>query len=143
MSRPIPAGGDPTVSEPTTPPRQTDSFELADELGLELSRPGPDVAVLAVTGEIDSLTTPALERGLGELLAVAEPLLVIDLSDVTFLASSGLAALIRAAQRLEPREQRLRLVATGRAVRRPLEVTGSDQLFDLFSARESATGDRV
>ena len=58
-----------------------------------------------------------------QLLAAPSGVLVVDLSDVTFLASSGLAVLIRAAHRADDR--RLRIVATARAVRRPLEITGS------------------
>lgn len=65
---------------------------------------------------------------------------MIDLTGVTFLASSGLAVLIRAAHRTEADAGRLRLVAATRAVRRPLEITGSDQLFDIQADVDSATG---
>ena len=68
---------------------------------------------------------------------------MLDLTEVTFLASSGLAVLIRAAQLAGERAQRLRLVVATRAVRRPLQVTGSDQLFDLFDDLEAAIGDPV
>ncbi len=93
-------------------------------------------ALLRVEGEIDTLTADELERGMDQLLAAPSGVLVVDLSDVTFMASSGLAVLIRAAHRADDR--RLRIVATGRAVRRPLEITGSDQLFDLYNDRGAA-----
>lgn len=100
------------------------------------------MAVLSVGGEIDSLTTAQFETALTELFAVSDDgPVVIDLSGVTFLASSGLAVLIRAAQLSEARGARLRLVTTTRAVRRPLEVTGCDQLFDNFTDLDAATGD--
>jgi anti-sigma B factor antagonist len=66
----------------------------------------------------------------------------MDLTEVRFLASSGLAVLIEAAQRAEDRGIRLRLVITNRAVRRPLEITGTAALFDLHSDAESAYGGR-
>jgi anti-sigma B factor antagonist len=138
------SGGEQTVLDPTTSqPTHTGGDGFAGDLGTDLDRPGPGVAVLAVRGEIDSLTTPTLQTAVAELLAGPEHRLVIDLSGVSFLASSGLAVLIRAAQEAAERGARLRLVGTGRPVRRPLEVTGSDQLFDLFNDRETAIGDPV
>jgi anti-sigma B factor antagonist len=108
-------------------------------LRTSLVRARPGAAVLAVEGEIDTLTAPPLEDAVRELLAEsAADRLVIDLSGVTFLASSGLAVLIRGAHRAADRELRLRLVTGSRAVRRPLEVTGSDQLFDMYEDVQTA-----
>jgi anti-sigma B factor antagonist len=129
---------DPTTSEPQPLPAI-----LGGDLGVALSHPRPGVAVLAVRGEIDALTTPQLETGIDELLAGSERCVVLDMAEVTFLASSGLAVLIRAAQLAGERAQRLRLVIATRAVRRPLQVTGSDQLFDLYDDLDAATGDPV
>jgi hypothetical protein len=52
-------------------------------------------ALLVVEGEIDTLTAGSLERALTELLEDRPEVLVVDLTAVTFLASSGLAVLIR------------------------------------------------
>nr|WP_239028918.1 STAS domain-containing protein [Pseudonocardia acidicola] len=104
-------------------------------LHVHLSRPRPDVVLLSVGGEVDTLTAPELAHGLTELLDTdAAATAVVDLGEVSFLASSGLAVLIRAAHRAEGQERRLHLVAGSRAVTRPLEVTGSDQLFDMHPA---------
>ncbi len=118
---------DPAVPRPTPSP---------GELGVAFERPDARHVVLAVQGEIDTLTAGVLEHALSRLLADPAAVLVIDLSAVTFLASSGLAVLIRAAQ--EAGERRLRLVSEARAVRRPMEITASDQLFDLYADRAAA-----
>lgn len=136
------------MPDPTTStPQQTGGDDFTVGLSTGIDRPAADTAVLSVRGEIDSFTTPELEPALAELLDGPQQRLVIDLSGVSFLASSGLAALIRTAQRVEERGQRLALVVANRAVRRPLEVTGSDQLFELFGDLSSylgaATGDSV
>ena len=123
----------------TSPPRDADTIGFAGDLGVEISRPAPGVAALSVRGEIDSLTTPRLESALNELLAEPADRYVLDLTEVSFLASSGLAVLIRTAQVTEERGLRLRLVLATRAVRRPLQITGSDQLFDLFDDLGTAT----
>lgn len=102
-------------------------------LRTSLARPHPGSIVLDVHGEIDTLTAPPLEQAMHDLIAdPVEDRLVVDLSGVTFLASSGLAVLVRAAHRASRHGRRLRLVATARAVRRPLQITGSDQLFDMY-----------
>jgi len=101
-----------------------------------LEQPDAHHALLVVEGEIDTLTAGSLERALTELLNASAEVLVVDLSAVTFLASSGLAVLIRAAH--QAGDRRLRLVSTARAVRRPMEITGSDQLFDLYPDRTAA-----
>jgi anti-sigma B factor antagonist len=102
-------------------------------LRTSIARPRTGLAVLAVVGEIDTLTAPPLEQAVRELLAdIEQETPVIDLTGVTFMASSGLAVLIRGAHRAAQRDLRLRLVPGSRAVRRPLEVTGSDLLFDMY-----------
>ncbi|MBP2477392.1 anti-sigma B factor antagonist [Crossiella equi] len=89
------------------------------------------VAVLKVGGEVDLLTTPLLRSGIEEQLAGARPLLVIDLSGVDFLGSSGLAALVEARDAADKAGKHLRLVAGNRSVFRPLATTGLTSLFDL------------
>jgi anti-sigma B factor antagonist len=128
-----PATQDPSEARP---PRSA-----GGALGVEISEPRPGVAVLAVRGELDTLTAPELDTALRELVAGPAATPVVDLSGVTFLASSGLAVLIQAAQRAEDRGRAVHLVVTSRAVLRPLEVTGSDQLFTLHSGLDEALRD--
>ena len=59
-------------------------------------------AVVHVHGEIDLYTAPQLWETLDAAIAGTPHELVIDLSDVTFLDSSGLAVLVRAHKRLRP-----------------------------------------
>jgi len=130
---------DPTTSES----QQIEAAGFAGDLETDVDRPRPGLVVLRVRGEIDALTTPRLESALSEVLVDRPELLVLDLGGVTFLASSGLAVLIRAAQLAAEDGRRLRLVIATRAVRRPLQITGSDQLFDLFDELDAATADPV
>ena len=119
MTEPVAPGSRPAVD---APPLRT-----------SITAPQAGTALLDVRGEVDTLTAPPLEQALRDLLAdPGAERLVVDLSGVTFLASSGLAVLIRAAHRAAERHLRLRLVTSSRAVRRPLQITGSDQLFDMY-----------
>jgi anti-sigma B factor antagonist len=111
-------------------------------LDTTISRPDAGTVLLSVRGEIDTLTAPAFTAATDDLLAESGDALVVDLSEVRFLASSGLAVLISAAHRAEERGLRLQLVAPTRAVRRPLEITGTGQLFDLHTDVSTVTGGR-
>src|SRR5919109_3914865 len=121
------------MGESTQPRAGGLSSDASEFLDTALSRPHPDTVVLVVRGEIDTLTAPAFTAATEELLTSSGEILVMDLTEVRFLASSGLAVLISAAHRAEDRGIRLRLVITSRAVRRPLEITGTAALFDLYS----------
>lgn len=113
-----------------------------DPLDITVSRPRPGTVVLDVRGEVDTLTAPQFEAALTGLDGGDRSTIVVDLTGVTFLASSGLAVLIQSAHRRDGEADRLRLVAPSRAVRRPLEITGSDQLFDLYNDLDTATRHR-
>lgn len=112
--------------------------DASQAIDTDLVRPAPGTALLTVGGEIDTVTAPHLEAALDALLGTGDDTLVADLSHVTFLASSGLAVLIQAAHRAERSHRKLHLVASGRQVRRPLEITGTDQLFELHGDLASA-----
>jgi len=118
-----------------------DPFGVGLPLDTEVSRPRPGTVLLEVDGEIDTATAPRLQAGLVEALDAAHAEgshVVVDLTGVTFLASSGLAVLIGGARRVTALGGRLRLVAASRSVTRPLQVTGADALFDTFDDVASA-----
>lgn len=102
------------------------------DLGVSVSSPRSGLTVLTVRGEVDALTAPRLGTALDELMgSPGDHRVALDLEGVTFLASSGLGVLIDTARRAARADRTLFVVATARAVLRPLEVTGSAQLFTV------------
>ena len=104
-----------------------------------VDRPTPGVVVATVSGEVDMLTAPSLRDVVTSELADCA-VLVIDLSGVAFLGSAGLAVLVEASHEAQRRQVELRVVATGRSVRRPLEITGLDEVLTTFPTRDDAVG---
>ena len=100
-------------------------------------RPG-GTTIIQVLGEIDMLTAPALRQCLDEEVARACATLVLDLRHVTFLGSSGLAALVGALHQCEAAGSKLRLVLDTHVVRRPLEASGLLEVFEVSAEVESA-----
>jgi anti-sigma B factor antagonist len=101
-----------------------------------------DVAVVAVSGEIDLGTAGQLRDYLAECLST-EGLrdIVLDLSGVTFMDSTGLQVLISTQRRLEAQGGRLRLVGLRSGVAKILRVTGLDQKFPTYETVADAVGD--
>lgn len=89
--------------------------------------------VVRFAGEIDLTSVSAVRAAVTAALAdaTAPHPVVLDLTGVGFLASAGLAELQTADQRAADQHTPLRIVATGRAVLRPLEVTGMAEALDI------------
>jgi anti-sigma B factor antagonist len=97
------------------------------------------VPLLEVTGEVDLHTAPRLQAALEPLLAAAgphRPDLVVDLSAVTFLDSTGLGELVAAHKVLVSRGARLHLISGNDRVGRLLAITGLDGVLDVHPDRE-------
>jgi anti-sigma B factor antagonist len=75
-------------------------------------------------GEIDVLTAPTLGRRLLKLVDEGKTRLIVDLSRVTFMDSTGIGVLLNALRRASGRDGGLVLVCPTERVLRPFEVTG-------------------
>ena len=104
------------------------------------------IAVLAVGGEIDMVTAPQFEKAIDDVLADDPPTLVIDLTEVTFLASVGLRLLARANERFVLATANKRcgesggfaVVAGAPATIRPIELTDLHEVFDVYLSLDDA-----
>ncbi|MDX3658930.1 STAS domain-containing protein [Streptomyces sp. ID05-26A] len=114
-----------------------ETFRLALQVHREVH--ALSVVVRAV-GEIDQDTVAALRRELRVALAIATPPfpVVVDLSGVTFLGSSGLNELLAHQRRAHAARIPLRVVASHRAVLRPITASGLDQVLEVLPDVERA-----
>jgi anti-sigma B factor antagonist len=97
--------------------------------------------VVAVTGEVDVWTGPRLRAALAQ--ALDEPgheAVVVDLSAVTFLGSTGVAVLVDADWQARQRDRPLRVVVdrSSPAVVHPLESTGIDRMVATYDDLDAA-----
>jgi anti-sigma B factor antagonist len=101
-----------------------------DLVSVDVSGSGPVFCVTAA-GEIDSTSAPVLRQHVDSLLDGDVRELTVDLGQVTFLDSAGLCVLAAAHRRAVRQGVTLRVLASSRAVIRPLQITG---LWDLLRA---------
>jgi anti-sigma B factor antagonist len=110
------------------------------EFGLVDESISDDVHVVSPSGEVDMLTAPQLGRRLLSLADEGKTGLVVDLSLVTFMDSTGIGVLLDALRRLSARRGRLALVCPTERILRPFEITGLVGYLKIFSTREEALG---
>lgn len=96
------------------------------------------VPVLAMRGEIDLSSAPRLREALLRLQTGEPSVVVLDLSEVTFLDSTGLGILIGALKRIQTAGGELRLVINRPNLLKVFEITGLTSLFTLCQSRAEA-----
>ena len=101
------------------------------------------VRLLKVNGELDLSTASQLEGPLEEAVDSPQAAVLIDLTDCTFIDSTGIALIVRAWQRVDAAagnggEGGLVLCCQNEQVRRVLEVTGLEHSLRVFDTRDEA-----
>ena len=99
-----------------------------------------DVPIVKVAGEIDISTVPLFLEHLDQIPQGISRV-IIDFSDLTFIDSSGLNALVAFQKRLDDgtHPSTVHLVATRPSILKVLEVTGLHEVFPTTATVEEAT----
>jgi anti-anti-sigma factor len=97
------------------------------------------ICLIRVHGEIDLSNAHEVSSKIGVVMGQEARRLVVDLSDITYLDSAGVALLLRLAERLRARRRQLQLVVPrGSPVRRVLDFTGLPRVIPLEARLEDA-----
>ncbi len=98
-----------------------------------------DWTVLQVAGEVDLATRDELRERLLALVAEGAQHLVVDLTALEFIDSSGLGVLIRVRNVMQEQGGSLTLVANQERILKPFRVTGlADNYFTIVASVEAA-----
>ena len=108
---------------------------MADVL---LAREGA-IASFALSGEIDLSNVPDLRRRIFGSIRNDDVVVIVDLTDLTFIDSAGLGMLFELAEVLDERRQRLSVVVPpGTQPRRTLDVVGFGTTIGIVDDRDAA-----
>ncbi len=102
------------------------------------SRRSGDRTVVHVAGEIDVYTAPALREELAVQQEAGPADLVVDLTDVPFMDSTGLGVLVGALKRARTTGGDLRLVIDQEKVLKVFRITALTQVFDIHASLDEA-----
>lgn len=94
--------------------------------------------VLTVVGRLDAVAAPELKRHLKGLVAEGYQRIVVDLSGVPFIDSSGLAALVSGLKAAREAGGTILLASLDGQARTVFTVTLLDRVFEFYSDVDSA-----
>jgi anti-sigma B factor antagonist len=105
---------------------------------LDTVGPIGDCAVLQVAGEVDAYTAPMLREQIRDLAAKGAVHLIADLSQVSFLDSTGLGALVGGLKRLREAGGSITLVIAAPRILRLFQITGLTKVLAIHPTVEDA-----
>jgi anti-sigma B factor antagonist len=107
-------------------------------LAISTEEAGAPTVVIALKGEVDLYTCPELKEELLRVIADGATFVVVDLTETTFIDSTGLGVLIRGVERLQAEGGRLAVVCMDPNMTKVFEVTGLDRVFSVYPSRDEA-----
>ncbi len=99
---------------------------------------GANAVIVSPSGRIDATNAAHLEKLLREAIQGTPRFLVIDMSAVTYISSSGLRVLLVVAKQMGQHGGQLMLCCAQASVARVLKMTGFGEIFPLFDTRQAA-----
>lgn len=97
-----------------------------------------NVPIVAITGEVDVYSAPELKDRITELIKSGHHTLVVDLSGVAFLDSTGLGALVEARAATSEAAGSLPLVCSQERILKLFTITGLDGVFSIHADVDKA-----
>jgi anti-sigma B factor antagonist len=101
------------------------------------SRDLPGTTIVDVAGDIDMATSPNFRKALLDSLKKASRL-IVNLKEVQYVDSSGIASLVEVLKAAQGTGRRLVLVGLNDAVREVLRLTRLSKIFEIRDTEEEA-----
>ena len=113
---------------------------MSPQLPFDFHEEAPDgrTHVLAIRGEADMATAVEFNQRFYQAARAGKLAFVADLSEVSYMDTTMLNALVVGHRRMTKEAGRFAVVCGSDAVYRLLELTGVDSLFDVFESRAAA-----
>jgi anti-sigma B factor antagonist len=115
-----------------------------DELSIDVAHEdGGEVLVFKLRGSLDLATSPTVRAALTDATEKGKRDLIVDLTRLEFLDSTGLGALIGAHRRATEHGGSLRLIVANGPIARLLNITGLIRVFSVYRSLEDARKNRA
>ena len=108
------------------------------DLGLEVRLLATTRAVIAARGRMNAMTAPTMKGRIKELIDAGRTEIVCDLSEVSFVDSSGLSALVSGLKATREQGGFLRVAGVNEQVARIFKLTMLDRVFEMYASADAA-----
>jgi serine/threonine-protein kinase RsbW len=105
---------------------------------MDQALPGEQVRCFTPQGRLDALTVPKFEGVLRDHLSRGTPRVVVNLTNVTYISSSGLRALLTARRLSKSQGGDVKLCQLSPRVYEIFEMVGFTQVFGIYDSVEAA-----
>ncbi|WP_085993420.1 STAS domain-containing protein [Oceanobacillus senegalensis] len=100
------------------------------ELSIDLVK-NNEILVFALSGEIDAYTAPKLKERLLPATQKTGSFIEIDMSNVSYMDSTGLGVFISALKSTKENKSQMKLINIVDRVYRVFQITGLDEIMDI------------
>jgi anti-sigma B factor antagonist len=121
------------------PSTATDRFHHPDGFAVDVIEEDDGVVVVALGGEIDVVAVDELRQAVRKAASRSRRL-VIDMTEMTFIDSSGLGVIARAHREFGQLREAIVLRSPNAAARRVLAISGIDRLVTIDDATIDGAG---
>jgi len=97
-----------------------------------------ETIVLDIEGRLDTTSYPQLEAYMGDLLKQGATKIVLNLSSLDYISSSGLRVILKTLKEIDQKGGALYLCGLNDHIMEIFEVSGFTELFQIYSTREEA-----
>jgi len=97
-----------------------------------------DVVVLALSGKLDAMAAKNFEERILGVIDSGAQRLVVDLSQLEYISSSGLRVFLLAAKRLQGTQGKIVLCTLRDHIRQVFDLAGFSSIFSIYGARDEA-----
>ncbi len=98
-----------------------------------------DIHIMAISGNLDSTTSPEAQKALDAVLAGARTV-ALDFSELDYISSAGLRVLLGAAKQLRASGGTLRIFGLNQSVREVFEISGFSTILAVYPSEAEALG---
>ena len=98
-----------------------------------------DITICHLDGEININSSPDIKKSIDKLIAKKAPKIIVNLSKVSYVDSSGLATLVEILKNMRVYGGRLRLTNMAPKIKSLFEITKLEKLFEIMADDAAAT----
>ncbi|MBV8150524.1 MAG: STAS domain-containing protein [Candidatus Eremiobacteraeota bacterium] len=113
-----------------------------DDLNIHVHTTGDQTVIFELKGSLDIATSPTVRAALLDAAERGQHRIVVDLTGLDFIDSTGLGALLGSQRRAKENNGEVRLIARDGQILRLLRITGLLGVFGVYHAVEDALADR-
>jgi anti-anti-sigma factor len=101
------------------------------------TRTSTDIHIVAITGSMDSTTSPEAQKSLTAVLAGAKKV-ALDFTQLDYISSAGLRVLLGAAKQLRASGGKLGMFGLNQSVREVFEISGFSTILSIYQSEAEA-----